>query len=195
MEKRENQRIAITKRLLKEGLLKLMESKSIQNITVKELCETAQINRSTFYNHYGCPADVLKEMELEVISDLEQMQSKETTIQKRTVQKRMEAFCSYLFEHRELSKLLFRDSDTNSEFPSLLFNATHVISIYEQELSYIDDDESRKLIITFLTNGTYHMIRQWLLCDIMKTPKEMSELVFLVSKQWSEQIADKKQQG
>ncbi|MGN0529199.1 MAG: TetR/AcrR family transcriptional regulator [Eubacterium sp.] len=73
MDKKENQRIALTKRLLKESLQKLMQNKNIQNITVSELCEKAGINRSTFYNHYGCPGDVLKEMELEVIYDLEQL--------------------------------------------------------------------------------------------------------------------------
>ena len=53
MEKNENQRIKLTKRLLKESLLKLLTEKNIKKISVSELCQTAGINRSTFYNHYN----------------------------------------------------------------------------------------------------------------------------------------------
>ncbi|MGN0313758.1 MAG: TetR/AcrR family transcriptional regulator, partial [Fusicatenibacter sp.] len=71
MKKKENQRIALTKLLLKENLLQLMSEKDFQSITVTELCDAAGVNRSTFYNHYGCPADVLADIEKGVFADLE----------------------------------------------------------------------------------------------------------------------------
>ena len=52
MGEKQNQRVALTKRLLQESLLQLMKEKNIQNISVKELCEASGINRSTFYKHY-----------------------------------------------------------------------------------------------------------------------------------------------
>lgn len=54
----ENQRIKLTKRLLR-----LLAKKDIQHITVSELCDGAEINRSTLYNHYVCPVDALAEIE------------------------------------------------------------------------------------------------------------------------------------
>ncbi|MGN0529198.1 MAG: TetR-like C-terminal domain-containing protein [Eubacterium sp.] len=87
-----------------------------------------------------------------------------------------------------MAKLLFRDSDTDSEFPSLLFNAAHVTEIYEQTLSNVTDSYCKVLLTTFFTNGTYHLIRRWLLDDIQKTPKEMSELLNLVVEHWSKEI-------
>ena len=51
-ERRENQRTRLTKRLLRESLLGLLEEKPVEKITVKELCETAELNRSTFYTYY-----------------------------------------------------------------------------------------------------------------------------------------------
>ena len=93
MKKKENQRIALTKRLLKESLLQLMEEKNIQNITVSELCERSEINRSTFYNHYGCPADVLKEIEMNVIADLVQIWEENGAENNWPVNKRVEALC------------------------------------------------------------------------------------------------------
>ena len=181
MKKKENQRIALIKRLLKESLLGLMAEKSIQNITVSELCAAAEINRSTFYNHYGCPNDVLSDIENGVITDLEQIWHKNGEGKNWPINRRVEALCAYLLEHRELAKLLFRNSDTNSGFASRIINASHVRATYEQELSYAKSQESVQLVITFLANGTYHMIRQWLLEDIPKTPKEMGDLVYHVA--------------
>ena len=51
-------------------------------------------------------------------------------------------------------------------------------------------------MITFLSNGTYHMIRQWLLDDIPKTPKEMGELVqFVAAHGWENATGAKKESG
>ncbi|MGN0519324.1 MAG: TetR/AcrR family transcriptional regulator [Candidatus Fimenecus sp.] len=183
MKTKENQRIVLTKRMLKEALLRIMSVKNIQSITVSELCEDAGINRSTFYNHYGCPADVLKEIELDVLNDLVQIWEMEGAGKHWPVNKRVEALCNYLQEHKRVAKLLLRDSDTNSEFATLMFQAAHVRLIYDDVFSYAKSADSKRLMITFLTNGTYHMLRQWLLEDIPKTPKEMGDLVYLVATQ------------
>jgi len=194
VSKKENQRIKLTKRLLQESLLRLMSEKDMQHISVSELCDAAEINRSTFYNHYGCPADVLAEIERGVVADLEQIWQKESARKNWPLNKRVEDLCTYLQEHKSMMKLLFRDSDPNSGFAALLLNAAHVHAIYEKELSYAKSQESKQLIITFLTNGTYQMVRQWLLEDIPKTPREMGELAYLVATQgWASPPAGKRE--
>lgn len=182
MKKKENQRIALTKRLLKESLIRLMETKSLQAITVSELCESAEINRSTFYNHYGCPADVLREIEMDIVSDLVQIWEGKCAAENWPVNKRAEMLCAYFQDNKKLSKLLLQNSDTNSEFASLMFQLSQVQSAYEQALADWDED-SKRLMITFLCNGSYHMIRQWILEDIPKTPQEMGEIIYCIAKQ------------
>jgi len=44
-----------------EALLELLEQKDFQYITVKEICEKAGVNRSTFYLHYETIGDLLSE--------------------------------------------------------------------------------------------------------------------------------------
>lgn len=44
-----------------EALITLLEKKDFAYITVKEICDTAGVNRSTFYLHYENTADLLKE--------------------------------------------------------------------------------------------------------------------------------------
>lgn len=47
-----DRRVRKTRGQLRQGLVRLMREKSIQDITVKELCEECDINRGTFYLHY-----------------------------------------------------------------------------------------------------------------------------------------------
>lgn len=44
-----------------EALLSLLEKKDFQYITVKEICDKAEVNRSTFYLHYETVGDLLSE--------------------------------------------------------------------------------------------------------------------------------------
>ena len=44
-----------------EALLALLEKKNFQYITVKEICDMAEVNRSTFYLHYETIDDLLNE--------------------------------------------------------------------------------------------------------------------------------------
>ena len=44
-----------------EALIFLLEKKDFEYITIKEICETAGVNRSTFYLHYENTSDLLKE--------------------------------------------------------------------------------------------------------------------------------------
>ena len=41
-----------TKKLLTDAFLELLSSKKLNEITIKELCDKADINRGTFYLHY-----------------------------------------------------------------------------------------------------------------------------------------------
>lgn len=47
--------------LFDEALINLLEQKDIDYITIKEICNKAGVNRSTFYLHYENISDLIKE--------------------------------------------------------------------------------------------------------------------------------------
>ena len=53
-----------------EAFLKLLEEKDFAYITVKEICEKAGVNRSTFYLHYETVGDLLAESARYIIGKL-----------------------------------------------------------------------------------------------------------------------------
>ncbi len=60
-----------TKRHIREALMSLVIEKPSEKITIKELAERADIDRKTFYLHYGSIGEVLSEMQEELLTRLE----------------------------------------------------------------------------------------------------------------------------
>jgi AcrR family transcriptional regulator len=69
---KEDRRIRITKLAIKESLVELMQEYPISKVSVKMICEAADINRSTFYAHYQDQYDLLTKIEKEVITDIKE---------------------------------------------------------------------------------------------------------------------------
>ena len=67
--KNQDTRVQMTKKLLKDALLEILKSKPITSVTVKELVDTAGINRGTFYLHYDTPMALLKDIENSFVQD------------------------------------------------------------------------------------------------------------------------------
>jgi len=68
MENLDN-RVRYTKAALQQALLRILKTKHIDKVTIKELCQEAKINRGTFYLHYGTPNDLLMEIEQQFIDE------------------------------------------------------------------------------------------------------------------------------
>ena len=60
-----DRRVKYTKKVIKDTFLSLLEDKDISNISVKELCDIADVNRGTFYRYYEDIYDLLKKIEEE----------------------------------------------------------------------------------------------------------------------------------
>ena len=68
-----DRRVRKTKTQLKAGLARLLKEKGINEITVTELTEQVDINRSTFYLHYRDIYDMMEKIENELIEKIEEL--------------------------------------------------------------------------------------------------------------------------
>ena len=60
-------RIIKTRKFIREAVLRLLSQKKIEEISITELAEEAQINRKTFYNYYQSVSDVVEEIENDTV--------------------------------------------------------------------------------------------------------------------------------
>ena len=174
--KKENQRVKLTKRLLKDALISLLKEKDFENINISELCRVAGINRATFYKHYTTPHDIVIDMENDIMSTVQKPTGPLNT---ESMQEYLENTCICLQNNAETLKLLVRcnnDADFNlllDDFFKALWNLRHSISAMKDI-----DAESLRLASSFIASGMYCLLRQWIIEEIDKTPKEVAALIF-----------------
>ena len=89
MPKTMDRRIRKTRAQLRQGLAELLKEKSLKEITIKELVEKVDINRSTFYLHYTDIYDMMEKIENELTGDIEDL------IHTHPVSRGRKNFCVY----------------------------------------------------------------------------------------------------
>ena len=65
-----DKRVIRTKKAIRNSLFSLMETKSLDDISISELTSAANVNRRTFYTHYRSLTDILDEIEAELVQAL-----------------------------------------------------------------------------------------------------------------------------
>ena len=177
---RENMRVIVSKRMMREGLLRCLESKNIDEISISELCREAQVNRATFYNHYQFPKDILVEIGWEHAKEIKKIFDAN---KKLPVKERLTGCFTYVFENRQAFNTLFSANadrevmDAAEDIFKWLWNKNFD---FGTRLGLKDDVEKELAASVFGWAG-YFLIRKWLTEDIKKTPEEITELFIKLS--------------
>ena len=64
-------RVRYTRMRIREAFFECLEKKPINKITVKEICDIAEINRATFYTHYADQFELMQKLEEEVLEGMQ----------------------------------------------------------------------------------------------------------------------------
>jgi AcrR family transcriptional regulator len=157
MATKNNRRTLITKKILKESLLELMQEKPVSKITIKEICDLSEMSRSTFYLHYQDQFELLKDIEKEVLEktfeNLRKIDSPMNTMES------IEAFLSYVKEHRTTFGILLCQPENE------LFQQSIISSVqkYVQESApEIDEIPTARYVYTFIMYGSLNVIKTWI---------------------------------
>ena len=70
MEKKPDRRVKRTCEALQQSLLALMQHQPLEQITVRELCQKADINRGTFYLHYHDVYELYDAVQMGIMDEL-----------------------------------------------------------------------------------------------------------------------------
>lgn len=174
---KENQRVTITKRMLREGLLRLLETKALDKIRVNELCAEAGINRATFYRHYGTPQDILSELETEFIQQAYPVTDCPKNL--NDAYQMLENTCQYLYSHSDIARVLILNN--NEEKMQKKFEEVYrqLLKTLKNNEKFANTDENTiRTIVAFICGGGYSVLRQWILGEIPKAPGEIAGILF-----------------
>lgn len=175
--KKPDRRVRKTRTQLKHGLITLMKQKDIRDITVKELVETVDINRSTFYLHYTDIYGILDEIENSLLKELQEILEAHPSDKIEDTF----AFITDLYETFEKNR---------DVCPILMNNGGSRDFIHKMEI-LIEDKIRQRIQYTFGINfivspylysfyrsGCLGLLQCWINTENHETPEEMANLTY-----------------
>ena len=172
-----------------KALLSLLEKKPFGYITIREICETAEVNRSTFYLHYENTSDLLKETTAYVLDDFTSYFSADVgnipakiadcDLQdlKFVNEKYLHPYLSFIKENqRVFSAVLSQPTafDSKAIFQRLFDNIFKPIL---DRFRYPRDEQN--YVMMFYLNGITAIITEWLKDGCQKSIEDISAIIHI----------------
>jgi AcrR family transcriptional regulator len=172
-----DRRIKYTKMVLRESLIGLLEHKPIERITIKEICEEADINRATFYSHYADQYDLLKQIEEDLytnisssLSQLSQDPANPNTL------KQAENIFDYLRDNARITRLLLSDRGDFS-FQKRVMQLVYELITTQLRMTKALSATDAEYVYAFTITGCVGIVQKWLDDDMRKSSKAMAKVV------------------
>lgn len=178
MEKKVDRRVIKTRRQLKKGLAALMKEKSVNQITVKELVEEVDINRSTFYLHFKDIQDLLREIEENLEAQIKRAIEEHPIVSgNENAFYFIEDMFRVLDEEREISKALIGPNG-DMGFIHRIERIIKENSRGTLEKMFPGKKEDLKYFYAFCLSGCLGLVKVWLNEGEEKSPEEMAQMTF-----------------
>lgn len=173
--------------LMDEALISLLDKKSIEFITVKEICEKASVNRSTFYLHYENINDLVEETMSYINKKfmnyfnentkefIEKIKSSKLEDLKLIEKKYLTPYLSFIKENKKIFKASFNNPSgmkANNKYNHLKYYILNPIldrfNIAEKEKGYL---------LTFYINGIMAIIKEWIDMDCKDSINDIEDII------------------
>jgi len=172
-----DRRVRYTKMVIRESFLDLLQTKGISQITIKEICEKADINRATFYSHYQDPYDLMEKIEAQLFENIEEYINdyRDKSADQSPVHL-VERIFNYIRDNAKLCRLLlsergninFQKQIMNLVYDKNLMELAHGAKLPKDEAEYVD---------SFILTGCIGVIQKWLDDDMQKSARYMAEFL------------------
>lgn len=171
-----DRRAKYTKMVLEESLITLMEKKDISKITIKEICEKADINRSTFYAHYRDQYDLLRKIENKFLAAIQAYLENFDKKYTEDIVLITEKIFQYIRKNARICRLLL------SERGDFTFQKKIMKLVYDLIISEITGNnkitkEDAEYVYSFTVSGCVGFVQKWLDDGMKKSPRCMAETI------------------
>lgn len=158
-----------------EAFLELIEKKDFAYITVKEICEKAGVNRSTFYLHYETVGDLLAESAQHIIDEfvtymphdtvtfLEKLPDRPLNELYLITPEYLTPYLTYIKEHRRIFKAAVEQASALRMVDAYQKLNRHVFVPILNRFGVPPEDQ--KYVMQFHISGLMAIINEWLKDD------------------------------
>jgi AcrR family transcriptional regulator len=180
---KQSRRTQYTKIIIRESLMDLMKTRSVSDISVKEICAAADISRSTFYAHYKDQYDLLKKIEDEILEKTNAILNKYSYKSTKSEARQMlEEILHYITCNKSSIYVLFSENgDIN--FQKSLFSSIYKTNILKIFTEKMPDEKTREYYFMFVAVGSIGLIYHWIKTNINKPVDELAGLILHITEQ------------
>ena len=160
---------------MKETLIMLMKEQHISKISVKKICEVADVNRSTFYAYYTDPYNLLNQIEKEKIREINEFILSESW----GPDTKYESLCimlEYAAQNADVFQILI-DEKSESSFRNEMIRLVKKLTLIENLLGDKVNERMEDFTHLFLVTGTLSTIEKWLKDGMIESISEMALLI------------------
>lgn len=154
-----DRRTRYTKQVIKESLLEMLRTMPIEQITVKGLCEKAEINRATFYNHYETLTLLLEEIEYETYKDFADLLNN-ALYDDDDLANTISTILQFLKENHNMREVFLSKTAAGRGLTRLL-EEFHEKGIETIILRSGVPRRQAQWTLTYISSGTREVLRQW----------------------------------
>ncbi len=183
-----DRRVKYTKHVLRETMIKLLKTNHVSKISIKKLCEIADVNRSTFYTYYKNPYDLLFQIEKDTIKDINEYLLKKT-LKSDTPHKSLSILLEYVAQNHELFQILLNEK-RESSFRKKIIKLVRELALIEIP----DKTHAREIeyIQIFLMTGCINVVDKWLNDGMIEQINEIADLILFIFRNISNSDYQKK---
>lgn len=154
----------------------LLKEKPISSLTIKEICELADLNRSTFYAHFSSQYDLLNAIEEEFIEDMVSTLNQYNFSKEEEALKMTEKILEYIARNSDVCQMLLgENSDIHFQKKGMKITQEYIFKNWITDSQF--DRETFEYINIFVVSGSIYVIKNWVENGMDKTPKEMAEII------------------
>ncbi len=160
-----------TKKAFEDSLASLAKEYPLNKITVKNLCEKAQLSRNAFYFHYKDINDLIADIENSVISDAQEvLNGLEKAGFPKSVYLTIDGLID-LFDGRKDTVMMLLDASFSTSFTGRISKMFSDYNYKYFRAYHSDKDRTGyDYFYMFISSGFYGIIKYWL-----DNPEEMSK--------------------
>lgn len=168
-----DRRVAKTQQAIKTAFIELMSEKKFDHITILDISERANVNRSTVYLHYIDKYDLLDKMIEEHVNELKD--TSEWACQEEWIDA-IQIFFEYFETHYLFFSTMLSSKEAAPAFRSMFLE--YVMEGYKEELRNTKEKNigiSEDIIVKFAANAYVGVLESWLKDGMPSTPKSIAK--------------------
>jgi AcrR family transcriptional regulator len=181
-EQKVDRRVKYTKMVIKNSFIALAGQKAISKITIKEICQDADINRATFYAHYTDQYDLLRQIENDFLEDINRhLEATSNNCTEGESVKMLTRIIEYVKENAEVCAVLISDKG-DLRFQQQIMMITQKQLVFELKPANKLSKEDAEYLYIFVAVGSVGIIQKWLADGMKKPAEELAEMIITITK-------------